>query len=205
MSNRTAIALGAAAPCSSSSRSGSSSSPRSGARRRGSRATSPPRAELTQKKSELASPSAAVTVRTSDVFRLAKALPEDTNVAAAMLDVDRLAARHGLTLEGFQPTAQIPVQGYYAQPVTVTVQGRFGKVSQLPRRPQEARQGEEGPAHRRRPPLLRHRGSAVQARRREPGVPRRPRGILLNGLRLHARRAGLPVGYDRRRDHDPVF
>lgn len=88
-------------------------------------------AELTQKKSELASPSAAVTVRTSDVFRLAKALPEGTNVAAAMLDVDRLAARHGLTLEGFLPTAQIPVQGYYAQPVTVTVQGRFGKVSRF--------------------------------------------------------------------------
>jgi hypothetical protein len=88
-------------------------------------------AELTQKKAELASPSAAVTVRTSDVFRLAKALPEDTNVAAAMLDVDRLAARHDLTLEGFQPTEQIPVVGYYAQPVTVTVQGRFGKVSRF--------------------------------------------------------------------------
>ena len=57
-----------------------------------------------------------MTVRTSDVFRLAKALPEDANVAAVMLDVDRLAARHGLTLEGFQPTAQIPVTGYYAQP-----------------------------------------------------------------------------------------
>jgi len=88
-------------------------------------------AALTQKKAELARPSAAVTVRTSDVFRLAKALPEDANVAAAMLDVDRLAARHGLTLEGFQPTAQIPVVGYYAQPVTVTVQGRFGKVSRF--------------------------------------------------------------------------
>lgn len=88
-------------------------------------------AELTQKKAELASPSAAVTVRTSDVFRLAKALPEDANVAATMLDVDRLAARHGLTLEGFQPTVQIPVVGYYAQPVTVQVQGRFGKVSRF--------------------------------------------------------------------------
>jgi hypothetical protein len=88
-------------------------------------------AELTQKKADLASPSAGLTVRASDVFRLAKALPEDANVAATMLDVDRLAARHGLTLEGFQPTAQIPVTGYYAQPVTVTVQGRFGKVSRF--------------------------------------------------------------------------
>jgi Pilus assembly protein, PilO len=88
-------------------------------------------AELTQKKAELASPSAAVTVRTSDVFRLAKALPENANVAAVMLDVDRLAARHKLTLDGFQPTAQIPVTGYYAQPLTVTVQGRFDAVSRF--------------------------------------------------------------------------
>lgn len=88
-------------------------------------------AELTQRKSALANPSASVTVRTSDVFRLAKALPEDANMAAVMLDLDRLAARHKLTLEGIQPTAQIPVTGYYAQPVTVTVQGRFDAVSRF--------------------------------------------------------------------------
>ncbi|MBA2741358.1 MAG: type 4a pilus biogenesis protein PilO [Actinobacteria bacterium] len=88
-------------------------------------------AELVQRKADLAQPSAAVTVRASDVFRLAKALPEDANVAAVMLDVDRLAARHRLTLEGFQPTAVVPVTGYYAQPLTVTVQGRFNSVSRF--------------------------------------------------------------------------
>jgi Tfp pilus assembly protein PilO len=88
-------------------------------------------AELTQRKADLARPSAAVTVRASDVFRLAKALPEDGNVAGVILDIDRLAAAHGLTLEGFQPTAVIPVTGYYAQPLTVTVQGRFGDVSRF--------------------------------------------------------------------------
>lgn len=87
------------------------------------------RTELAQRKAELARPSAAVTVRASDVFRLAKALPVDSNVAGVLLDIDRLAQRHGLTIEGFQPTAVIPVTGYYAQPLTVTVQGRFGDVS----------------------------------------------------------------------------
>ena len=131
MSNRTAIALGGQLPCSSSSRSGSSSSPRSGAVRRGSRATAvaaqaePPRRRPSRE------PVGGGDRPDERRLPLAKALPEDTNVAAAMLDVDRLAARHGLTLEGFQPTAQIPVQGYYAQPVTVTVQGRFGKVSRF--------------------------------------------------------------------------
>jgi len=87
--------------------------------------------ELAHRKAELARPSAAVTVRASDVFRLAKALPEDANVAGVILDVDRLAAAHGLKLEGFQPAVVIPVTGYYAQPLTVTVQGRFGDVSKF--------------------------------------------------------------------------
>jgi len=87
------------------------------------------RTELAQRKADLARPSAAVTVRASDVFRLAKALPVDSNVAGVLLDIDRLAKAHGLTIEGFQPTAVIPVTGYYAQPLTVTVQGRFGDVS----------------------------------------------------------------------------
>jgi hypothetical protein len=88
-------------------------------------------AELAQKKADLARPSAAVTVRASDVFRLAKALPVDANVAGVILDVDRLASNHGLKLEGFQPTAVIPVTGYYAQPLSITVQGRFGDVSKF--------------------------------------------------------------------------
>lgn len=87
--------------------------------------------ELAQRKAELARPSAAVTVRASDVFRLAKALPEDANVAGVILDVDRLAAGHRLTFEGFQPSAVVPVTGYYAQPVTLTVEGRFGDVSKF--------------------------------------------------------------------------
>jgi hypothetical protein len=88
-------------------------------------------AELAQRKADLARPSAAVTVKASDVFRLAKALPEDANVAGVILDMDRLAARHHLTLGGFQPTAVIPVTGYYAQPITLTVEGRFGDVSKF--------------------------------------------------------------------------
>lgn len=87
--------------------------------------------QLEQRKAELARPSAAVTVRASDVFRLAKALPQDANVAGVIVDVDRLAAGHGLTLEGFQPAAVIPVTGYYAQPITVTTEGRFGDVSKF--------------------------------------------------------------------------
>jgi len=87
--------------------------------------------ELAQRKAELARPSAAVTVRASDVFRLAKALPESANVAGVILDADRLAAAHGLTLEGFQPSESVPVAEYYAQPIVLTVEGRFGEISKF--------------------------------------------------------------------------
>lgn len=87
--------------------------------------------ELDQKKADLANPSAAVNVRPSDVFRLTKALPQDSNMAGVILDVDRIARTHKLTLEGFQPTAAIPMSGYTVQPLTVTVQGRFGDVSKF--------------------------------------------------------------------------
>jgi hypothetical protein len=90
-------------------------------------------ADLEQRKADLAQPSAAVTVRASDGFRLAKALPEPANVAGVMLDVDRLARAHGLKIEDFLPTAVIPVTGYYAQPLTIGVEGRFGDVSKFVR------------------------------------------------------------------------
>ncbi len=90
-------------------------------------------ADLAQRKADLAQPSAAVTVRASDGFRLAKALPEPANVAGVMLDVDRLAKVHSLKLEDFLPTAVIPVTGYYAQPLTISVEGRFSDVSKFVR------------------------------------------------------------------------
>jgi hypothetical protein len=89
------------------------------------------RAELTQRKLELARPSATVTVKPSDLYRLTKALPNDTDMSGILLEVSRVAGSDGLELSSVSPSAQLPGTGYLQQPLAVVVQGRFGNVSRF--------------------------------------------------------------------------
>jgi hypothetical protein len=72
-----------------------------------------------------------VKVRASDLFRLNKALPDKSDMSAIILDVNRLAAANKLSFSSIAPTAAIAGTGSIAQPVIVTVQGRFGAVSKF--------------------------------------------------------------------------
>jgi Tfp pilus assembly protein PilO len=87
--------------------------------------------ELAEKKAALAQPSAAVTVRASDLFRLTKALPDQTDMAGIILDVNRIASANKLSFSSISPTAAIQGTGSIALPVTVTVQGRYASVSKF--------------------------------------------------------------------------
>ena len=62
-------------------------------------------AELAQKKAALAQPSAAVKVRASDLFRLTKALPDQTDMAGVILDVNRIASANKAQSGLEQPAA----------------------------------------------------------------------------------------------------
>jgi Tfp pilus assembly protein PilO len=85
--------------------------------------------ELAAKQAALAQPAAAVKIRASDLFRLNKALPDKTDMTAIILDVNRLATANKLSFSSLAPAPAIAGTGSIAQPVTVTVQGRFGSVS----------------------------------------------------------------------------
>lgn len=85
--------------------------------------------QLDQRRIELATPSAKLTVKSGDTYRLAKALPDATNMAGMILDLNRLAARHELAFTSIAPNPPIAATGYTAQPVGVEVQGRFTSVS----------------------------------------------------------------------------
>ncbi len=89
--------------------------------------------ELALKKDALARPSGAVKIRASDLFRLNKALPDKSDMTAIILDVNRLAAANKLSFSSIAPTAAIAGTGSIAQPVIVTVQGRFGVGLEVPR------------------------------------------------------------------------
>ena len=86
-------------------------------------------AQIVERRAALASPSAQVHVRASDLYRLTKAMPDQTDMAGIILSLNRLAQAHGLSFNAIQPSAVVAQAGFNVQPITVTLQGRFGSVS----------------------------------------------------------------------------
>lgn len=85
--------------------------------------------ELSQRRAAAARPAVAVNVKPSDLYRLTKALPNDTDMPSILLDVDRTARRNHLSFTSLTPAPQIPGTSYISQPVAVVVQGRFSALS----------------------------------------------------------------------------
>ena len=85
--------------------------------------------ELANKRAALAAPSAQVKVKASDLYRLTKALPDSTDMAGILLDVNRLAAKNKLTFGSVTPgTAEVGTSSL-SVPLILTVQGRFSAIS----------------------------------------------------------------------------
>ena len=87
------------------------------------------RAQVVERKTALATPAADVTVRPSDLYRLTKALPDDTNMSGIVLDLNRIAAQNQLTFVSITPAPQVLGTGYVRLPLDVVVQGRFRNIS----------------------------------------------------------------------------
>lgn len=85
--------------------------------------------ELQVKRLALAKPSAAVAVKPSDLYRLTKALPNETDMSGILLDVDRLATSNKISFKSISPSASVVGTGYTQQPLAIVVQGRFANVS----------------------------------------------------------------------------
>jgi len=85
--------------------------------------------ELAKRRLALVKPSASVTVKPSDLYRLTKALPNETDMSGILMDVNRLAERRNLKFTSLTPGTQALGSGFTQQPLAVVVQGRFGSVS----------------------------------------------------------------------------
>ena len=88
-------------------------------------------AELAQRRTVIANPSASVTIKPGDIYRLTKALPDNTEMAGILLDVDRIARRNDLEFRSIAPSPNVLGNGYSQQPLAVVVQGRFADVSRF--------------------------------------------------------------------------
>lgn len=64
-----------------------------------------------------------------DVFRVTRAMPDDPRIPEVMLELDRLAARSGVSFQSIAPQAPVEASGYRALPITVVADGKFFSVS----------------------------------------------------------------------------
>jgi hypothetical protein len=69
-------------------------------------------------------------IRVADLFRLTKAMPDQTNMADIVLELNQVAADSGITFEQITPaTTAVALSGYEAIPITVEFQGNFYELS----------------------------------------------------------------------------
>jgi hypothetical protein len=69
-------------------------------------------------------------IRVADLFRLTKAMPDQTDMADIVLELNKVAADSGITFEQITPaTTAVALSGYQAIPITVEFQGNFYELS----------------------------------------------------------------------------
>jgi len=85
--------------------------------------------QIDERKAALATPSANVHVRSSDVFRLNRAMPNQNDMPGVIMVLSRLAAGHHLKFNSIEPSPLVAQTGFNVQPLTVEVEGRFADIS----------------------------------------------------------------------------
>jgi Pilus assembly protein, PilO len=69
-------------------------------------------------------------IRVADLFRLTKAMPDQTDMAGIVLELNQVAEDSGITFEQITPaTTAVPISGYAAIPITVEFQGNFYELA----------------------------------------------------------------------------
>jgi Pilus assembly protein, PilO len=75
---------------------------------------------------------AGAKIRVADIFRLTKAMPDQTDMAGILLELNQVAQDSGITFTQITPaTVAVALSGYEAIPITVEFQGNFYELSDL--------------------------------------------------------------------------
>jgi hypothetical protein len=100
---------------------------------------SPQRAEATRLEEEIAMTQAQIAqiraltiqarnrerIRVADLFRLTKAMPDHTDMAGVILELNRIATETGIQFETITPDAPVPGDAFTAVPIKVVFEGHF--------------------------------------------------------------------------------
>jgi hypothetical protein len=69
-------------------------------------------------------------IRVADIFRLTKAMPDQTDMPDIILELNQVAENSGITFEKIEPaTTAVVLEGYVAIPITVEFQGNFYELA----------------------------------------------------------------------------
>jgi hypothetical protein len=69
-------------------------------------------------------------IRVADLYRLTKAMPDQTDMPGILLELNQVAEDSGISFEQITPaTTATPISGYLAIPITVEFQGNFYDLS----------------------------------------------------------------------------
>jgi type II secretory pathway pseudopilin PulG len=69
-------------------------------------------------------------IRVADLFRLTKAMPDQTDMPGILLELSQVAEDSGITFDQIAPsTTATPISGYLAIPITVDFEGNFYDLS----------------------------------------------------------------------------
>lgn len=64
-------------------------------------------------------------IRTADLFRLAKAMPDQADMSGVLLQLNQTAADSGISFQSIAPQTSVPISGYQAIPIQLIFQGNF--------------------------------------------------------------------------------
>lgn len=64
-------------------------------------------------------------IRVADLFKLVKAMPDDSDMTGIMLQLQQTAGDSGVAFDSIQPQAAVPGTGYTAQPIDLSFSGNF--------------------------------------------------------------------------------
>lgn len=64
-------------------------------------------------------------VKIADLFELAKAMPDDTDMPGIMLELDAVARSSGVTFSAIAPQLPVPAAAHRSQPIALTFAGNY--------------------------------------------------------------------------------
>jgi type IV pilus assembly protein PilO len=87
--------------------------------------------QIDDQRAKTAAARGAPKIHVADVYRLAKAMPDKTDMPDLLLELSQLARDTGIQFDSIEPQAAVAVSGYTVVPINVSFNGNFFNLADL--------------------------------------------------------------------------